>query len=218
MLYGGIYMKKRLLLLASVFVACMIPLTQAFALDSANVIGCGKVSVKADCAYIEVGVEAIGQDAASAEAQSSAAEQALENAFRSYGCVTERYYNFYPAPKSYEICKTYSCKTTQTDKIEEIRKALSGISGIRIYGVRYELETPASAEHQALKLAVEDAESKAKALDADLSLVSVRETGCWQCQDDGCTDSATITVEVRVEARFSKNAKNTKTADTISGR
>ena len=132
--------------------------------------------------------------------------------------MTERYYNFYPAPKSYEICKTYSCKTTQTDKIEEIRKALSGISGIRIYGVRYELETPASAEHQALKLAVEDAESKAKALDADLSLVSVRETGCWQCQDDGCTDSATITVEVRVEARFSKNAKNTKTADTISGR
>ena len=41
MLYGGIYMKKRLLLLASVLVACMIPLTQAFALDSANVIGCG---------------------------------------------------------------------------------------------------------------------------------------------------------------------------------
>ena len=63
MLYGGIYMKKRLLLLASVLVACMIPLTQAFALDSANVIGCGKVSVKADCAYIEVGVEAIGQRA-----------------------------------------------------------------------------------------------------------------------------------------------------------
>ena len=75
MLYGGIYMKKRLLLLASVLVACMIPLTQAFALDSANVIGCGKVSVKADCAYIEVGVEAIGQDPASAEAQSGARER-----------------------------------------------------------------------------------------------------------------------------------------------
>lgn len=206
-------MKKIILCLAAAVAAALIPVAQARALtaESATLNGCGRVLVSADCAYIEVCIETIAQDAEKAEAQSETAEKSLSDLFSPYGCITEQFYNFYPSPQTYEICRTFLCKTDRVGEIQAIRKAISKIAGLRIYGVRYELNDSAEAEREALSRAIADAEEKAKALDDGLCLVDFYEVSCWKMPANDCSENgAAIQVEVCVQARFSKCAEATQ--------
>ena len=143
------------------------------------VTGIGKISVTPDMAELDMGVEVQAASVTGAQQEASAAMTAVMSSLKLNGVadkdITTRYYNIYPVYSyeretqtliGYRVSNAVAVKIriiADTGKIIDSAVAAGG-DAIRINGISFSMANPELHAEAVRKLAVADAEAKAKQL------------------------------------------------------
>lgn len=169
-----------------------------------TVTGCASVEAEADLCTFGGCVEAAGNDMRAAEEAAAALLRTVKDTFAAYGTVSEESSSAYPTGATgYTAVKYLSFVTDKADKAEEIRAALAKTGVTCLDGVRFSCKEDGEYKLEALRLAIENAREKAKALGAEGELVHVEEQCCYPCARGGTSDGK-VTYTATVRAVFAK--------------
>ena len=153
-----------------------------------NVSGVGKVYLAPDIAYIYVGVHTQNSEVAAALSENNQQAQQISSTLTGLGIAAEDIqtsaFNVYPQQNynpdgsqgdiTYAVDNTVNVKVRDLQKLGDILNAVVANGANSINGISFDVENRTDAEAQARKLAVQDAQAKAKEL-ADLSGVELGE-------------------------------------------
>ncbi len=128
-------------------------------------------------------IEASGEDTAGALAQSAAVLQAVQEAFRPYGRVTEEGFSVYPACNGtgYTAARCLLFVTDGANDLESIRSMLASAGVTHLGGFAPLCANEGEVRQEALRQAAENACRKAEALGCTGRLVRLEELACCLC-------------------------------------
>lgn len=152
------------------------------------VYGGGKVSIKPDIAYVTIGVESTDSDLQIAIKDNNDIVLAIIEHLNSKN-ITEndiktKYYSVYQSHdystsekfQEYHVINTIEYKTTNLEDLGETISQLTKIGANRVEDIQFDCSNISDCYKEALKLALEDAKSKASGFtDKDLSIEKIAE-------------------------------------------
>lgn len=174
--------------------------------DSVAISGKGVIYVPADTASISFCVESHAQSKQDAQAENEKSVAALRAALSGYGCIAEDSYYFYedPCSGSFTVNRCMTLTTEKPDSANDISHRLidNGATGVNF--ICYNVKDLKPYAGSALKLAVEDAQSKAAALGMNLKLSGINDTGCFAYYDGKCDKDGRrlVAIECNVSVNF----------------
>ena len=167
------------------------------------VTGTASVSAAADgCTFSGV-IETVGDDLEAASVRSGEVFAAVRSAFEQYGRVEEEHFSVYAmCGQGYTATRCLRFYSEQAEKAEEMRAALSAAGMTSLDGAVPFCKDDAAHRTEALRLAVEDAKSKATQLGAEGQLVRAEEMFC--CMSRSVSPSGEVTYDATVRAVFAR--------------
>ncbi|NLJ40867.1 MAG: SIMPL domain-containing protein [Clostridiales bacterium] len=145
--------------------------------DTLKVTGLGKVSIKPDIAYLNVGVRTINKDAKVAQEENKKIMEKVMTKLKALkieekDIQTSAYniwprYNYYDNKETLEGYEVENMVTVTLRKVESVGDVLDGISeaGANMsYGISFGIEDTETAYKDALEKAIEDAKGKAETM------------------------------------------------------
>lgn len=189
-------MRKRKLLC---LLPCVLLLFALFCIavsaERACVCGNGSATLKADTAFLCLGVKAEGADEASAAKENRTRTDALRKLLGTEAEISETGYYTADLPESERVRVTRTfCVRMPAGKLSAFLEGLTDGVGFELYGVSCGAENTTDAELSALKAAVAEAKKKAEALGITGEEYSLRE-----CESFLSEEGERITVHTRVE-------------------
>ncbi len=183
-----LYAFMALILCLGVF-GCFLGGSTCFAEEKIVVYGEGEIKFIPDLAIVTVGVESLNENLLEAQRQNSEAINAVIQTLLGFDVMKDQIktknFNVYQKFDysdttekivGYQVSNYIEFKTKAVDNISQIISKLMENGANRFSGVSFTLENYSNAYNSALKLALENAKSKAKALcDDELELVEIVE-------------------------------------------
>ena len=189
------------------------------------VLGGGKVTAQPDVAFVEIGVESLNSDLQTALDENNQIISSLIDYLTEQGVsqddIRTKYYSIYQKHDysaserflGYQVSSTLEFKCTDINNLGNHIKQLTSLGANRLGGISFDCLNTSSYYQQALKLAIEDAKSKAEALcDKPLSLVKIIEESVYtslpyRMLETSLSNASTIlkgsmTVEAKIKVVF----------------
>lgn len=158
------------------------------------VLGGGKVTAQPDVAYVEIGVESLNADLQIALDENNGIISSLIDYLQEKGVAEDdiktKYYSIYQKHDysasdrflGYQVSSTLEFKCKDLNNIGAYIKDLTGLGANHLGCITFDCEDITSYYKEALKLAVEDAKSKAEALSSQpLNIVKIIEENVYTC-------------------------------------
>lgn len=166
--------------------------------------GTGEVKGRAESATLYFSVEAEGESENAALGDLARRMEEVGKIMQPLGETTETGYHSYSdaASSRVHVGKELIFVTEQPEKVALLFEKLPAVGGVNLHCVSYEAKNTAQAAKEALRLAVEDAKEKAKALGMTKEPDAVRETESYTVEHAG-----RITVVSRVELLFGEGGE-----------
>lgn len=201
------------------------PTTSKMPVAKIVVYGGGKVTIKPDIAYVTVGVESKNSDLQIAIKDNNDIVLAIIEHLNSKN-ITEndiktKYYSVYQSHnystsekfQEYHVINTIEYKTTNLDDLGETISQLTKIGANRVEDIQFDCSNISDCYKEALKLALEDAKSKASGFtDKDLSIEKIAEECIYTSmpyrsvemfsQNSNTINSGNIEVEAKIVVVF----------------
>lgn len=189
------------------------------------VLGGGKVTAQPDVAFVEIGVESLNSDLQTALDENNQIISSLIDYLTEQGVsqddIRTKYYSIYQKHDysaserflGYQVSSTLEFKCTDINNLGNHIKQLTSLGANRLGGISFDCLNTSSYYQQALKLAIEDAKSKAEALcDKPLSIVKIIEESVYtslpyRMLETSLSNASTIlkgsiTVEAKIKVIF----------------
>ena len=177
--------------------------------DTVTLSGSGSVSVPADTAVIRFCIETHGKRESSAKTQNDEILEEVKSYGNNLGRISEESYCSFEDPVSgrVTVSRCLSLTTEDMDSVTSLSERLieSGVTSIQ--GVWYSVKNMKAFEQEALRLAIQNAESKAQSLGLGLRVSEISDYGCYQrCGCFGCqeNDGMIITIECNVSVVYKR--------------
>ena len=178
-------MKKTVSLLLALLVLALIP-AAAFADSEITVTGTGNILVPADTAVVTLGVSAADKDVRTAQSMANETIAAIRSALLDGGVAEENistdYINIYAMYDysggseritGYNANSTLAIRVTEIEKVGEVIDLAFSAGANTLNGITFSATDTAEAQERAMRLAVADAQAKAKVL-ADAAGLQIR--------------------------------------------
>ena len=208
-------MKKLTIRAGALILACILSLgamTSVFAAyedtDTAVISGKGTVLAPADTAVIHFCIETHAKKEDAAKVKNDEIIEAVRTLVGSAENLSEESFFSYEEPNSgkYVISRCMSLNTSDVDSVPELTQKMidSGVTGIN--GIWYTIKDAASYEEEALRLAIENAESKAAALGLTMRLPEINDYGCYRFCGNGCgiDENGQVSIECSVSIVYKR--------------
>ncbi len=185
------------------------------------VLGGGKVTAQPDVAYVEIGVESLNADLQVALDENNGVISNLIDYLQEKGVAEDdiktKYYSIYQKHDystserflGYQVSSTIEFKCKDLNNLGTYIKGLTSLGANRLGCITFDVEDISSYYNEALKLAVEDAKSKATALSSQpLNVVKIIEENVYTCMpyrsiEASLSNSSTILKgTMKVEAKI----------------
>lgn len=158
------------------------------------VLGGGKVTAQPDVAYVEIGVESLNADLQVALDENNGIISSLIDYLQEKGVaendIKTKYYSIYQKHDysasdrflGYQVSSTLEFKCSDLNNLGTYIKDLTNLGANCLGCITFDCENISFYYNEALKLAVEDAKSKAEALSSQpLSIVKIIEENVYTC-------------------------------------
>lgn len=185
------------------------------------VYGAGKVIVSPDIAYISVGVESVNSNLQSAIKENNdtiiSIIQYLNGKNIAENDIKTKYYSVYQSRdystsekfQEYHVVNTLEYKTADLDNLGETISQLTNLGANRVEDIQFDCSTISDCYQNALKLALEDAKSKAKSFtNKDLTIDRISEECVFTCMPYRSTELLTQSTDsiksgnIEIEAKI----------------
>lgn len=156
------------------------------------VLGGGKVTAQPDVAYVEIGVESLNADLQTALDENNQIISSLIDYLQEKNVAEDdiktKYYSIYQKHDysasdrflGYQVSSTLEFKCTDLNNLGTYIKDLTSLGANRLGCITFDCQDITSYYQEALKLAVEDAKSKAEALSSQpLTIVKIIEENVY---------------------------------------
>lgn len=156
------------------------------------VLGGGKVTAQPDVAYVEIGVESLNADLQTALDENNQIISSLIDYLQEKNVAEDdiktKYYSIYQKHDysasdrflGYQVSSTLEFKCTDLNNLGTYIKDLTSLGANRLGCITFDCQNIISYYQEALKLAVEDAKSKAEALSSQpLTIVKIIEENVY---------------------------------------
>lgn len=188
--------------LATVFLASFSICGAYENLDAATFSGRGEVLAPADRATVNFCVEVSAKKEADAKKKS---DSILSSLSERLGYIAEESYYSETDHISgrYTLSRCFTFTTDDVGAIYDITRQMTeaGVTGIN--GIWYSLSDTSAYEKEALRLAIADADAKAKSVDESFVLEEMNELGCFSgCGGMCCGTDGTVSVECNISAVY----------------
>lgn len=204
-----------LLVIMIIAISTVIPAVLALPQDAKRVKinGSGCVTATADLMDVSFSSKSSAMTQKEALDESKNLCKKLTENLKNFGEIKETYRYIYGDCCSgvYYVNKEYVLSSEKTDSLNEITDKLTESGIMQINYVSYRLKDGAKEEKEALKLAIENAEDKAKSLGINLDVFSITEKdGCcsYRCSYSSGEKEITVTANVTVTFMKEPAAKN----------
>lgn len=143
------------------------------------VTGTARVSAAADgCTFCGV-IETVADDMSAASSRNAEAAEGVRAAFAGYGRAEEEYFSVHPMRGGYRAVRRMRFYAEGAGKAEEMRAALAAAGVTSLEGAVPCCSDESSHRAEALRLALQDAQSKAEQLGCTGGLVRAEELCCY---------------------------------------
>lgn len=189
------------------------------------VYGGGKVSIKPDIAYVTIGVESKDSKLQTAINDNNDAVSAIIEHLKSKNIdennIKTKYYSVYQSHdystserfQEYHVVNTIEYKTTDLENLGETISKLTQLGANRVEDIQFDCSDISNCYNEALKLALEDAKSKAKTFtDKPLTIEKIAEECVYTCmpyrgieslsQNADIISSGNIDIEAKITVVF----------------
>ncbi|MBS6446626.1 MAG: SIMPL domain-containing protein [Clostridiales bacterium] len=208
-------MKKLTIRAGVLILACMLSLgamTSVFAAyedtDTAVISGKGTVLAPADTAVIHFCIETHAKKEDAAKVKNDEIIEAVRALVGNAGNLSEESFFAFeePNPGKYAVSRCMSLTTNNVDSVPELTQKMieAGVTGIN--GTWYTVTDAAPYEEEALRLAIENAESKAAALGLTMRLSEINDYGCYRFCGNGCDidENGRVAIECNVSVVYKR--------------
>lgn len=185
--------------------ACTCSLFAAYdSVEKVTVTGTGTVLIPADRITLGFCIETHASSADTAKEKNDAALAAIKEAFPDI--AEESYYSENdPRSRKYTVSRCLLLTSSNVGSAEEIIEKLTENGATSVNCICYSASDMSSYEKEALRLAIEDANSKAEALGLSLKLSEFSDYGCMRACDMSCIDTAgNIRIECNISAVYTR--------------
>ena len=208
-------MKKLWIRTGSFILACILCLgamTSVFAdysdADTVTLTGSGTVFIPADIAVIRFCIETHAKKESSAKAQNDEILETLMAYEEDFGQIAEDSYYSFEDPNSgrMTVSRCLSLTTDEVESVPELTEHLIDNGATAIHGVWYSVKNVKPYEEEALRLAIQNAESKAGAMGLTLRISEISDYGCYQrCDGYDCSNgNGQIVLECNVSVVYKR--------------
>lgn len=176
--------------------------------DTAVLSGRGTVLAPADTAIIHFCVETHAKKEDAAKARNDEIIETIRSLIGNSGILSEESFFSYEEPNSgrRSVSRCLSLTTSDVGSVPELTQKMidNGVTGLN--GVWYTVKDASAYEKEALRLAIEDAESKAAALGLTLRLSEINDYGCYRFCDNGCgiDENGQVSIECSVSIVYKR--------------
>lgn len=176
--------------------------------DSATFSGKGVLYVPADTVSISFSIETRADNQESAQKQNTAVTEKIKSACAGLGSLNEDSFYSFEDPCSGKHTAT-RCMTLTTGKISSVTTITQKLTEFGATGINYtcySVKNLKPYQDKVLRLAIEDAESKAAGLGLQLKLSSISDFGCYSYYDGKCDQNGNklVSVECNVSVLFAR--------------
>lgn len=166
------------------------------------VTGTARVSAAADgCTFCGV-IETVADDMNAASARNAEAAERVRAAFEGYGRAEEEYFSVHPMRGGYTAVRRLRFYAQGTERTEEMRSALADAGVTSLEGAVPCCSDESAHRAEALRLALQDAQSKAAQLGCTGGLVRAEELCCYAAF--GPSAGGEVVFEATVRAVFAR--------------
>lgn len=177
--------------------------------DTAVISGKGTVLAPADTVTIHFCIETQAKKEEPAKVKNDEILETVKTLIGNAGNLSEESFFSYEDANSgkHTVSRCLSLVTTDIGSIPELSQKMieNGVTGIN--GIWYTVKDASSYEKEALRLAIENAESKAASLGLTLRLSEINDYGCYRFCDNGCgiNENGQVSIECSVSIVYKRS-------------